>query len=1057
MEEATQGMEMLIHVAESGKSFEIECQPSTSVELVQAYLAPLTDIPAHDQLLIYGDIRLEPQRSLGSYKLPAEGRHVFLFNRTRLMADSSPPAFEQIEVTEVVIPSPPSASLGGHPLDEASDPALKALPSYERQFKYHFQKGHAMFTASQSKFEACRRLLREQQVQNMALEAARGTMERHYRMIDQMYAEFMKHFSRQHKQHSDLLANFERDLERLRACKLHPALQSESRKTLLDCVKEGNARKCAESCTGSHKQFQGKVLQLKSNYTELQRNVEELFYTSPSVDVHEVEKMIVDGTCLIEEEASIMQSLSKDVNTVKKLVDDCVSSQLSTSLRPHDAVSALGPMYDVHDKNHLPRVETCSDELGKLLEYCSTRKHEMSMCVHAYMQKVAALQSSFRDMRNQLSAFNEAMARQDEIFSDLKLVRRIGPAYKACFAEIVRRKAGMKLYMGQAGQLAEKLAHKREAEIARREEFLRLQSQYISQDILAAMGLLEMPSQCVVNIVPYDTNLLDIDLVDVKHYSPELSVGPLLKGIGNDQNLQRCSYVSTLGSSIHSGSGEEVGIIPGGGIDADPSDDVNSDEIAGTSKLEVENAWLKAELAGAIALLCNLDPNFDEDLAGDSDDPRVGNSRMNAAQRTAEALELKNEHAKHLQNMLKMRQLQCISYEKRIRELEERLSVQYMELQKLSVTGASSQHPLVQSTSKVVDIISKSEASGVTGDGGMTITVVTPEPMDGVSDSAFAETGQPTASIVSRNTDVSEHAGRLQEGGDETMSDFSGGPTVGDAAMAESYRDLHDVGKSTQKFEVNQDDNFEVQQPSGSSPCNVIQEEDEGAICGKSEDVITKETAVLLREKDEQLSGLLDTLQQKTMQYSALEEKFKTVLEDVSCLRSELEGNAKLLTECQMNCAHLENRLHEAREEARTNLCAADRRAVEYNALRASSVKLRGLVERLRHCISAPQAGTTSFVESLRALSMSLGSSDNVEDWNAEFRSCLKVLAERVGWLAQQRAELLDRCTRAEAAQSQLAKELDGKTELLKNLYAKHKVDKQVISLSLSKPVSEEI
>ncbi|MCD7460708.1 hypothetical protein HAX54_044251 [Datura stramonium] len=41
----------------------------------------------------------------------------------------------------------------------------------------------------------------------------------------------------------------------------------------------------------------------------------------------------------------------------------------------------------------------------------------------------------------------------------------------------------------------------------------------------------------------------------------------------------------------------------------------------------------------------------------------------------------------------------------------------------------------------------------------------------------------------------------------------------------------------------------------------------------------------------------------------------------------------ELLDESQMNCAHLENCLHEAREEAQTHLCAADRRASEYSAL----------------------------------------------------------------------------------------------------------------------------
>lgn len=72
----------------------------------------------------------------------------------------------------------------------------------------------------------------------------------------------------------------------------------------------------------------------------------------------------------------------------------------------------------------------------------------------------------------------------------------------------------------------------------------------------------------------------------------------------------------------------------------------------------------------------------------------------------------------------------------------------------------------------------------------------------------------------------------------------------------------------------------------------------------------------------------------------------------------------------QMNCAHLENCLHEAREEAQTHLCAADRRASEYSALRISAVKTRGLFERLKNCVLS--SGVATFSDSLRGLAQSL-------------------------------------------------------------------------------------
>ncbi|CAK9172054.1 unnamed protein product [Ilex paraguariensis] len=144
-----------------------------------------------------------------------------------------------------------------------------------------------------------------------------------------------------------------------------------------------------------------------------------------------------------------------------------------------------------------------------------------------------------------------------------------------------------------------------------------------------------------------------------------------------------------------------------------------------------------------------------------------------------------------------------------------------------------------------------------------------------------------------------------------------------------------------------------------------------------------------------------------------------------------------------MNCAHLENCLHEAREEAQTHLCAADRRASEYSALRASAVKIRSLFERLRSCVSS--GGVAGFAEALRTLAQSLANSinDNEDDGTAEFCECIRVLADKVGVLSRQRAELLDRYPKVEAANEQITKELEEKKELVKSLYIKHQLEKQ--------------
>jgi len=111
--------------------------------------------------------------------------------------------------------------------------------------------------------------------------------------------------------------------------------------------------------------------------------------------------------------------------------------------------------------------------------------------------------------------------------------------------------------------------------------------------------------------------------------------------------------------------------------------------------------------------------------------------------------------------------------------------------------------------------------------------------------------------------------------------------------------------------------------------------------------------------------------------------------------------------------------------------------------LRASAVKMRSVFERLRSCVSS--GGVVGFAESLRSLANSLANSgnDKEDDGAAEFRECIRVLADKVGVLSRHRAELLDRYSKAEATQEQMKKELEEKKEMVNTLLLKHQLEKQ--------------
>ncbi|AEE85809.1 putative protein [Arabidopsis thaliana] len=991
---------LLLCVAENGHSFEFQCSETTSVESVMRFVESVSGIALSDQLLLSLDMKLEPQKLLSAFGLPASDREVFVFNKAMLQSNSHPPSPEDVDLQDVADALPPASLHEHHPLDDASDPALKALPLYERQFRYHFHKGRTIYNCTVVKHENCERLTREQKVQQRAVEVATRNLEQYYRVIYQNFLEFMKRYKHQHRLHSDLLMNFGRDIEKLRSAKIHPYLQTESRKCLLDFVKEDNLKKAVENCASSHRQFENKIAQFQQMFVEVKRKVEELFACRASLSMKNLEVTVKDHERFIDEEKSIMQSLSKDVNTVKKLVDDCMSSQVSSSLRPHDAVSALGPMYEVHDKNHLPKMQACYNSISELLDFCKNKKNEMNNFVHGYMQKITYVTYIIKDAKLQFPVFREAMVRQDDLFADLKLVRGVGPAYRACLAEVVRRKASMKLYMGMAGQLAEKLAMKRETEVRKREEFLKTHGPFVPRDVLASMGLYDTPTQCDVNVAPYDTSLLNIEISDVDRYAPEFLVGL------HSKIASLKSSLTMSGDSSLSAEPEEIGIDT---FDKDNFDDILAAseliEIAGTSKMEVENAKLKADLASAISRICSLGPQFEYEVLDESE---VENVLKNAADKTAEALQAKDEYEKHLLLMLKEKQMHCDSYEKRIRELEQRLSDEYLQGQRHNNKDVSGLNLMHEKVSEY-----KAEASSDVE--GNKTHVSGSEPMDEVSCVSNLTSKQPC---------------KAREGMDENMVDSSqvlSQPL--DSSMLESQQNNEKGGKDSEAGEMGV---FLSNSSTAESPQKSL---DDNVATGRGLDA--KDSGDIILE-------LRNELMEKSNKLSEMESKLNGAMEEVSNLSRELETNQKLLEESQMNCAHLENCLHEAREEAQTHLCAADRRASQYTALRASAVKMRGLFERFRSSVCAG-SGIADFADSLRTLAQALANSvnENEDDGTTEFRKCIRVLADKVSFLSKHREELLEKCQNLEATSEQTRKDLEEKKELVKTLYTKHQLGKQ--------------
>lgn len=565
--------------------------------------------------------------------------------------------------------------------------------------------------------------------------------------------------------------------------------------------------------------------------------------------------IMVTSRCMLK---TLFLSCSKDVDTSKKLVDDCSSCQLSASLRPHDAVSAVGRIYEVHEKDNLPRIRNFDHMLTKLLEKSRDKKNEMNTLVHISMQRVKSTQMSIRDIMNELIAFQEGMSHQDD-FANLKIVSGLGHAYRACLAEVARRKSYFKLYTGLAGTYAEKLATECETEKARREDFYRTWVKYIPDDIMSSMGLFDSPSQCDIKVTPFDRDLLPIDVDDVEKLAPQSLLGSFLKSERSQLPKSSLSNSSTSGNLNKS---DQNPLSADDKMDfQDFLGDYDTIDIAGTSKFEVENARLKAELASAIATLCTLGVEYGYESI---DEGQIDAVLKKAREKTAEALAAKDEFANQLKSLLAANQEKCLSYEKRIQDLEERLANQYMQ----GHMGLGS-----KGTSDCLLSAFKSNDCNLDVSGGRQTQIR--------DESSVA---------MDEASSTSEQPSKQTEGGDENMTDISGALNL----------QLLDSAACTNL------DAFMTELPRDNDP-KIVSIDKEGQMLTQLTVAETSDVPVedhhdlVLKNKELLVSELQNALEEKSKQLVETESKLSAMTDEINSLNKELEHAQGLLDESQVS------------------------------------------------------------------------------------------------------------------------------------------------------------
>ena len=504
---------IVIHHAETGRSFHLAVEASnSSVSTLSTALEPATGIPYAHQILLLDGMKLEEQRSLSEYGLPAHGRPIFLFSRRSLSRNAPPPERQAVPPLELEVPTELTPEQQPRPAALVVPPLVGALVDYERHFCLHLLQARTISEVGGARLAASSQCLHELTVQGAAQHVAAANLHSFAQQLADRYADFEQQCASLVPQQKALVASFEDDVAALRSIEVDEAvcrLEGWSHATLLDACGEERLRAWLRECLQTTEHLVAKQAQFAHAYAELLVGISAADEPCHgAVSREEADAQLQAAALVRQQQDEIVARLASDVHEVRVLVD----GQLEVPSR-EGALAACGALdlkNGIHAAELLPRLRELDAELRGAQDVMSAAKHEASVQLYTRLRVISQLQSSIAELRNRLQLYGTLLARVRMYCEQLHLMRRLPSTYLACLEEVIMRQRVQEATNAQIRHTAETVAAAREQEAQRRDEFMREHGVLLPRGLPALSALL----QARPPYVEFSTSVSDVRLME---------------------------------------------------------------------------------------------------------------------------------------------------------------------------------------------------------------------------------------------------------------------------------------------------------------------------------------------------------------------------------------------------------------------------------------------------------------------------------------------------------------------------------------------------------------
>lgn len=209
-------------------------------------------------------------------------------------------------------------------LSESASPLLRALAEYESHFQLQVSQSDVLQRGALANIQNSEQCAQELCVQAEAIGAAISNLDLFKTSMMKHFAPFWDDFHAASERHARLLKGFEEYLARLSTVKLHAALTSPERQTLIDCVPVDKEREWAIQCQQSHEHVRTQVLKLQEVHEDICREVNEMLESQDqwSRESKDAGRLLEDMKQLANQQSTIGGKLKDNLAYVMQSIAD---------------------------------------------------------------------------------------------------------------------------------------------------------------------------------------------------------------------------------------------------------------------------------------------------------------------------------------------------------------------------------------------------------------------------------------------------------------------------------------------------------------------------------------------------------------------------------------------------------------------------------------------------------------------------------------------------------------------------------------------------------------